>query len=68
MCVCYMGCFVTSIALIGDHYRTYIISGVGHPRSDSVVLLVLWTVVYNIRGTDVVLLVPRDNANPAENR
>jgi hypothetical protein len=37
------------------YYRMNIISGVGHLRSDSVVLLILCTVAYNIQGTDVVL-------------
>jgi hypothetical protein len=60
------GCFVIGAALMGDHYKIDIISGVGHLRLDSVVALVLCTVVYNIRGTGVVLLVLRDNANPAE--
>ena len=37
-CVRYMGlgfngCFVTGASLTGGHYKTYIISGVGHPRS-----------------------------------
>jgi hypothetical protein len=42
-CVCcYMDlgfncCFVSNIALTGDYYRMYIISGVGHPRSESIV-------------------------------
>jgi hypothetical protein len=49
------------------HHRTYIISGVGHPRSDLVVLLMICSVAYNIRGTDVVLHVPRDSANSTEN-
>jgi hypothetical protein len=45
--VCYMGlgsngCFVTNVVLMGGHYRTDIISGVGNPRSNSVVPLVLW--------------------------
>jgi hypothetical protein len=42
------GCFVISAALTGNHYKTYNISGVGHPRSDSIVPLVLWIVAYNI--------------------
>jgi hypothetical protein len=59
-CVCYIGlvsngCFVIGAALKGGHYRTYIISNVGHPRSDLVVPQVLCTVTYNIRGTGVVL-------------
>jgi hypothetical protein len=49
------------------HYMRYIISGVGHPRSDSVVPLMLWTVMYNGRGTNAVLQVPQDNTNPAGN-
>jgi hypothetical protein len=46
-CVCcYMGLgsndyFVTSAVLTGSHYKTYIISGMGHSRSNSVGLLVL---------------------------
>jgi hypothetical protein len=71
-CVCYTGIgfnggFVADIALTGGHYRMDIISRVGHPRSDSVVPLVLCTVAYNIRGTDVVLQVPWDSANPVGN-
>jgi hypothetical protein len=63
VCVCYIGlgsnsCFMADAALIGSHYMTNIISGVGHPRLDSVVPLVLCTVVYNIRGIGVVLQVP----------
>ena len=37
------------------HFRTYIISGVGHPRSNSVVPLVLCTVAYNEWGISIVL-------------
>ena len=60
-CVCgYMGlrsngCFVSGTTLKDSHYKTYIINSVGHPRSNSVRLLVLWTVAYNIRGTSIVL-------------
>ena len=43
------GCFMTGVALMGGRYRTNIISSVDLPRSDSVVLLVLCTVVYNIQ-------------------
>ena len=62
--MCYMGlesngCFMVGAALTGSHYRTDIISGVGHPRSNLVVLLMLCTVAYNIWGTSVVLHVPR---------
>ena len=72
-CVCYMGigpngCFVTGIALMGGHYRIYIISGVAHPRSNSVVLLVLWTVSCNGWGTSIVLQVPRDSAITSPSR
>jgi hypothetical protein len=60
-CVCYMGlgsngCFVTGATLMGSHYSTYIISSMGHPRSGSVGLLVLWTIVYNGWGGDIVLM------------
>jgi hypothetical protein len=70
--VYYMGpgsnsCFVTGVALMGGHYRTDIINGIGYPRSDSVLPLVLCTVAYNIQGTGVVLQVPRDNVNLTEN-
>jgi hypothetical protein len=70
-CVCYMGigsngCFVTGTALTNDHYKTGIINSVGHLKSDSVVLLILCTVAYNIWGTSVVLQVPWDSVNPTE--
>jgi hypothetical protein len=39
--------FVAGAALMGGHYRMNIISGVGHPRSDSVVPLVFCMVVCN---------------------
>jgi hypothetical protein len=42
-------------ALMGGYYRTGIINGVSHSRSDSVVPLVLCMVAYNIRDIDVVL-------------
>jgi hypothetical protein len=53
MCVCYIGlgsndCFMANVALIGGHYRTDVISGVSHTRLDSVMLLVLCMIVYNI--------------------
>ena len=60
------GCFVTGAALMGNHHRMDIISGVGHPRLDVIVLLVLYTVAYNIRGTSVVLQIHRDSINPSE--
>jgi hypothetical protein len=63
-----IGCFVIGVALMGRHYRTDIISGVGHPRPDLVVPLVLCTVAYKIRGTDAVLQVPWDSVNVAEKR
>ena len=59
------GCFMASVALTGDHFRTDIISGVGHPRLNSLILLVLCMVEYNIQGTGIVLQAPRDSANPA---
>ena len=72
MCMCYMGlgsndCFTVSATLSSGHYRTNIISGVGHPRLDSVVPLVLCMVAYNIRSTGVVLQVTRDSANLTKN-
>jgi hypothetical protein len=71
MCVLYgpwiQWLFVTGATLMGGHYRTVIISNVDHPRSDSVVSLVLCTVACNNWGTGIVLQVPRDSANPAEN-
>jgi hypothetical protein len=48
------------------HYKTDIISSVGHPRLDLVVPLVLYTVACNGWDTDIVLQVPWDSANPAE--
>jgi hypothetical protein len=59
-CVYYMGlgsnsCSMAGAALTGDHYKMNIINGVGHPRLDSVMLLVLCMVIYNIWGTGVVL-------------
>jgi hypothetical protein len=61
-CVCYMGlgsngCFVTGVALTDGHYKTNIISDVGHPKSESIVPLVLYMVAYNIRGTGILLQV-----------
>jgi hypothetical protein len=70
MCVLYgpwiQWLFVANAALMGGHYRTNIISGVGHPRYDSVVPLVLCMVVCNGWGIGIVLQVPRDSANPAK--
>jgi hypothetical protein len=68
-CVYYMGlrfnfCFVASVALIDSHCRTNIISGVGHLRSNSVLPLVLCTVVHNIQGTGIILIVAQDIVNP----
>ena len=39
---------VTNATLMSSHYRTNIISSVGHPRLDSVMLLVLCAVTYNM--------------------
>jgi hypothetical protein len=58
---------MASADLTGDHYRMDIISNVDHPRSGSVMPLVLCTVAYNIRGTSLVLQVPWDSANPVGN-
>jgi hypothetical protein len=49
---------VAGVALMGSHYRTNIISGVGHLRLDSVVLPVLCTIACNIREIGIVLQVP----------
>jgi hypothetical protein len=58
--------FMASVALTGGHYKMNVISGVGHPRSDSVVPLVLRMVASNDWGTGIVLQVFRDNANPVK--
>jgi hypothetical protein len=47
--------FMASAALTGGHYRMDIIRGVGHPSSDLVILLVLYTVACNGWGTSIVL-------------
>jgi hypothetical protein len=46
---------MTDVALTSGHYKMDIISGMGHPKLDSIVPLVLYTVASNIRGTDAVL-------------
>jgi hypothetical protein len=46
---------VASATLMDDHYRTNIISSVGHSRLDSVMPLVLCTIICNGWGTDIVL-------------
>jgi hypothetical protein len=58
---------VVDAALLGGYYRTNIISGVGHPRSNSVVPLVLCMIACNGWGTDIELQVSLDSANPTEN-
>ena len=58
--------FVVNATLKGSHCKTNIINGVGHPWSDSVVPLVLCMVACNGWCTDIVLQVPRDNANPTK--
>jgi hypothetical protein len=74
MCVYYIGIDPMVIrdqrshCLMVGHYKTYIISSLGHPMLDSVILLVLWTVACNGQGTGIVLHVPQDNVNPTENR
>jgi hypothetical protein len=61
MCVLYRGFgsngFVTNMQSfpMDDYYRTDIISGVGHLRSDSVLPLVLYTVACNGWGISIVL-------------
>jgi hypothetical protein len=59
---------MVSAALTGGHYKTDIIKGVGHLRSNSIMLLVLCTVAYNIQGISVVLQVLRDSVNLTRNR
>ena len=70
-CVLYAGFgyngFMTKAQPINGHYKTNIINGVGHPRSDSVMPLELCTVVCNSWSTGIILQVPRDSTNPAEN-
>jgi hypothetical protein len=73
MCMLYEGFgsngFVTKVQpfLMIGHYRTDITTGVGHPRSESVVPLVLHMVACNDWGTCIVLHVPRNSVNPIEN-
>jgi hypothetical protein len=43
------------------HCRIDIISGVGHPRLDLIMPLMLCMVAYNICGTGIVLQVSRDS-------
>ena len=62
------GCFMADAALIDGHYKIDIISIVGYPRSDSVMLLVSCMITYNIQGTGIVLQVTRDSADFAGNR
>jgi hypothetical protein len=64
MCLGSNGRFMADTALTSYYYRMDIISGMSHPRSDLIVLLVLCMVAYNIWGTSVILQVHRDNANP----
>jgi hypothetical protein len=52
---------------MGGHYRTNIISSVGHPRLDSIVPLVLCTGSMQWFGHGIVLQVPQDSDNLAEN-
>ena len=61
--------FVTKVQPfpMNGHYKTNIISGVSHSKSDSVIPLVLCTVVCNDWGIGIVLQVSRDNTNPVEN-
>ena len=59
--------FVANVALMSGNYRMNIINGVDHPRSDSIVPLVLCMVACNIQGTGIVLHVPWESINPAEN-
>jgi hypothetical protein len=66
MGLAYDGCFVTSTPYLNRDHSYEFASSVGHPMSDLVGLLVYDGMhVYNIRGTDVVLQVPRDSVNSA---
>ena len=73
-CVLYGGfgsnSFVTKVQPfpLDGHYKTYIISGMRHSRSDSVVPLVLCMIACNGWGTDIILQVPRESPNPVEKR
>jgi hypothetical protein len=72
VCVLYRGFgsngFVTKVQPfpMDGHYKMDIISGVGHPRLDSVMPLVLCMVTCNGWSTGIVLQVPRDSINPTE--
>jgi hypothetical protein len=59
--------FVAGAALMGNHYRTNIISVVDNLRSDSIVLLVLCMVACNGWGIGIVLQVFWDSTNSVEN-
>ena len=58
MCVLYgpwiQWLFVVGTTLIGSHYMIDIISGVGHPRLDLVVPLVLCMVACSVWDTGIV--------------
>ena len=58
--------FVAGAALKCGYDKMDIISGVGHPKLDSVVLLVLCTVTCNGWGTGIVLQASWDSTNPVE--
>jgi hypothetical protein len=58
------GCFVTGAPGLDRGHGYGRISSMGQPRSDLVGLLMMDSSV-PIRGTDIVLKVPRDSANPA---
>jgi hypothetical protein len=60
-------CFVIGALFTNGGHGYDFTSSVGHPKSNSVGLLVyIWRYAYNIRGTDVVLQVHRDNVNPTD--
>jgi hypothetical protein len=60
--------FVTNVKsfLMDGHYRMDIISGMGHPRSDSVMPLMLYIVACNGWASSIVLQFSRDSTNLAE--
>jgi hypothetical protein len=73
MCVLYESFvsngFVTKVQPfpMDGYYMMDIISSVGHPKSDSVMSLVLCIVTCNGYGTGIVLQVSREYTNPVEN-
>jgi hypothetical protein len=59
--------FMANTALMGRSLQDICLSDMGHPRLDSIMLLVLRTVVCNGWGTGIVPQVSQESANPIEN-